>query len=208
MLIADYAELTVSGCLEASKPPAVVSESDHAPLIGDVVETAEVEADEADRAFDDAEDRFDGLFALFVSVLCILGLLFGFHLDTPWFCDAPRGLGVGRWTKVAGPVRLRAADGNQRFDLFGLQRRHRGSGCEAGVGQDHLRQADGLLHPQHGFGEAGRIGGRRHQIGGQDQLRSFSADDGLRVVGLAIFMRVGAAHQRAVRIGQVALPFG
>ena len=52
-------------------------------------------------------------------------------------------------------MRLCAADGNQRLDLFGLQRRHNGAGCEAGVGQDRLRQADGLLHPQH---RGGRLG--------------------------------------------------
>src|SRR3954452_21495721 len=90
----------VSGCLEARKPPAVVGESDQPPLIGDVVETAKVEADEANRAFDDAKDWFDSLLALFVSVLPILGLQFGLHLHTPGFCNASRESGLGRRTKI------------------------------------------------------------------------------------------------------------
>ena len=39
-------------------------------------------------------------------------------------------------------------------------------------------------------------------------MRAISADDGLGVVGLAILMRVRTAHQRAVGVGQVALPLG
>ena len=33
-------------------------------------------------------------------------------------------------------------------------------------------------------------------------------DHGLNIIGLAILMRVGAAHQRAVEVGQIDLPLG
>ncbi len=41
--------------------------------------------------------------------------------------------------------------------------------------------------------------------GGQDHLRALGAHHRLGVVGLAVFMRLRAAHQRAVRIGQIGL---
>ena len=46
------------------------------------------------------------------------------------------------------------------------------------------------------------------RLGRQDQLRAVCANNGLHIVGWAIFMRVRAAHQRTVRVGPVALTRG
>lgn len=78
---------------------------------------------------------------------------------------------------------------------------------EAGIGQDGPGQPDSPpFHAEDGSGEAWCVGGGGDDAGGEDQLRTFGADHGLGVVGLAVFMGVGAAHQRTVGIGEVGLP--
>ena len=89
-----------------------------------------------------------------------------------------------------------------------FQRLGRRAACVASVGQHSFRQPDCAVHAQDGFGKARRIGRGGNQVGRQDKLRAIGADDGLRVVSLTVFMRVGPAHQRAVRVGEVALPLG
>lgn len=49
------------------------------------------------------------------------GLQLGPHGETPGFGDAARGLPLGRGAEVVGPVRLGAADGDQRLDVLCLE---------------------------------------------------------------------------------------
>lgn len=121
-----------------------------------------MKANEAHRALDDAEYRFDSLLVLFVLGLSILSLQLGFHLQPPWLCGVSGGLLLGRWTEVVGPERLSAADRNQWLDLFGLQRLDSGAGGKARIGQSRPGQTNRLFGPQNSDGKTGRIGRDRH----------------------------------------------
>ena len=84
---------------------------------------------------------------------------------------------------------------NQRLDLLGLQFGHRLAAGKAGIGQDRLRQADRVFHRQDGSREGRLIARGGGHVGGQDQLAALGADHRLGIIGLAVFVRLGLAHQ-------------
>src|SRR5579884_2811869 len=55
-----------------------------------------------------------------------------------------------------------------------------------------------FLHAQNGGGKGRLIAWRRRHVGGHDQLAAVGADHRLGVVGLAVFVRLGFAHQLRV----------
>ena len=61
-----------SGGPQPAETAAVVGECDDEPLGGDIIAAAKVKAGKSDGALDDAEDRFDGLFAFLVTGFVIL----------------------------------------------------------------------------------------------------------------------------------------
>src|SRR3954453_19083098 len=81
---------------------------DEEPLGGDFLAAAEVEAGKSNGALDDAEDRFDGLFAILVAGLALLALQFYLHRQAPGFPDAALGFGLGRRAEVVEPAPAQA----------------------------------------------------------------------------------------------------
>src|SRR3954451_22917809 len=139
-----------SGCPQAAEAAAVIGEGDDEPLGGDFLATTKVEAGKSDGALDDAEDRFDGLFAFFVAGFAFFAFEFRLHRQAPGFPDAALGFRFGRRAEVVGPVRLGLGNGDQRLDVLGLQFGYRRAAGKAGIGQHRVRQADGVFHSQDG----------------------------------------------------------
>src|SRR3954464_11077472 len=82
-----------SGCLQAAQAMAVIGECDDEPFGGDVLAAAEVETGKSDSALDDAEDRFDGMFAFSVAGFAVFAFQFRVHRQAPGFAEAALGLG-------------------------------------------------------------------------------------------------------------------
>ena len=194
----------VSGGPQVVQPAAIVGEGDEEPLGGDLLGAAEVEAGEAHGALDDAENRFDGLFAFAVTGFAIGTVELGLHRQAPRLGDPALGLGLGRRTEVVRPMRLGAGDCHQRLDAVGFEFGDGRAAGIAGIGEDCSRQTDGLFHGQNGGREGRLVARRRGHAGGHDQLAAFGADHRLRVVGLAVFVRLGLAHQRRIGVGQAS----
>ena len=79
-----------------------------------------MEAGEAKRGFDDAEDGFDGLFSAGVAGFGIGDVEFGLHGEAPRLGDAAGSLMLGWRPEVVSAMWLGAADGDQRLDPSSL----------------------------------------------------------------------------------------
>jgi hypothetical protein len=94
------------------QPAAVLVESDEASLAGNLGQTTELEAGEAESSFDDAEDGYDGLLAVGIASFGIGGFEFGQHDKALGLGDAARRLGLGWRPDIVSAVRLGPADGD------------------------------------------------------------------------------------------------
>src|SRR4051794_11810994 len=94
-----------------------MGEGDEEPLGGDFLAAAEVETGKSDGTLDNAEDRFEGLFAFSIARFTVFAFEFRLHRQAPGFPDAALGFGLGRRAEVVGSVRwvrARATSGSIR----------------------------------------------------------------------------------------------
>ena len=171
-----------------------------------IFDAAQMEACKSENRFDDAEHRFDGRFSFPVFLLGLVCLKFLLH------CDAPRGgypwwrLGGLFWgSEVIGTLHLLARNGDQGFDAAVPKCLNDLFSGITGITQERGGLANGIAEPSRvrcrGAQVPERIAEPSHQsvkilavigcgqnIGREDQRAAIGIDNGLRVIGLAIFM--------------------